>query len=97
MDRLHRDFKYQKQNRLNDIKFFRQLADSATNGLSTLYTIVDMNEFRFKNECFFKKTRGYYQYSKILDASPQTFDNIEEMFMKNVLDFNYEKPLKRSQ
>jgi hypothetical protein len=50
MDRLHRDYKSQKVNRLNDVRFFRMLADNSTKGLSTLYTIVDMNEYRFKHD-----------------------------------------------
>lgn len=93
---MHRDFIGLKSNRLNDIKFFRMLADSSTKGLSTLYTVVDMNEYRFKHESFRRKTRGYYTYSKILDASPHIFNDIEEMFMGNVFNFEYERPMKRS-
>lgn len=97
MDRLHRDYKSMKVNRLNDIKFFRMLADNSTKGLSTLYTIVDMNEYRFKHDQFKSRTQGFYKYSLILDASPHTFDNIEDMLIQNVFEFDYTQRLKRTQ
>jgi hypothetical protein len=97
MDRLHRDYKSMKTNRLNDVQFFRMIADNLTKGLSTLYTIMDMNEYRYKHDQFNLRTNGYYKYSLILDACPHTFDNIEDKLMQNVFEFDYTQKLNRSQ